>query len=335
MFGHLGTEKAVRSRFYVYKEGPFGGNTRVKILITGASGFLGAHLVRRLSQESVEVGLLVRPESKFWRLEPLPENATLLKGGLADLPQAAIQSFTPDAVVHAAWHGVTNQHRNDLTQISQNLLPTIELARICAEAGCKTFVGLGSQAEYGPLNKKISETDLPEPTTLYGATKLAACHLTRQVCSQFEMRWAWLRVFSTYGPMEDLSWMVPYLIRALLKGERPKLTACEQRWDYLFGSDAAEAIWSVIRTPGATGAFNLGSGRADSLRRIVETLRDAINPELALGIGEVPYRPDQVMHLEADISRLTGATGWKPATSLEEGMRQTVAWHRAAVGRDR
>ncbi|HUS34651.1 MAG TPA: NAD(P)-dependent oxidoreductase, partial [Verrucomicrobiae bacterium] len=74
--------------------------------------------------------------------------------------------------------------------------------------------------------------------------------------------------------------------------------------------------------------FNLGSGRAESLRKIVETLRDAIDPKLPLGIGEVPYRPDQVMHLEADISKLTKATGWTPATSLEDGLKQTVAWHR-------
>jgi nucleoside-diphosphate-sugar epimerase len=138
-------------------------------------------------------------------------------------------------------------------------------------------------------------------------------------------------VFSTYGPLEDLSWMIPYLIRTLLRRERPSLTACEQQWDYLFGPDAADAIWSVAKTTTATGVFNFGSGRANSLRKIVETLRDAIDPNLPLGIGEVPYRPDQVMHLEADIARLTRATGWTPATSLEEGLKQTVAWHKTQL----
>src|SRR5436853_4032228 len=121
--------------------------------------------------------------------------------------------------------------------------------------------------------------------------------------------------------------MIPYLILGLLRGEKPALTACEQKWDYLFGPDAADAIWSVLQAPSATGVFNLGSGSVASLRKIVETIRDAINPKLQLGIGEVPYRPDQVMHLEADISRLTQATGWTPATALEEGLRRTVAWH--------
>ena len=126
--------------------------------------------------------------------------------------------------------------------------------------------------------------------------------------------------------------MIPYLIRALLKGERPALTACEQRWDYLFGPDAADAVWAVARSD-ASGIFNLGAGRAESLRAIVETLRDAIDPKLPLGMGEVPYRPDQVMHLEADISRLTEATGWRPATSLQDGLKQTVAWHSTLAGK--
>lgn len=314
--------------FSVYKSRGFPRNNQVKILLTGATGFLGAHLARRLAGEDVKIFLLVRPTSNLWRLGTLPKNAQLISGDLHDLPAQAIQAAAPDTIVHAAWHGVTNQHRNDSTQIQQNLEPTIWLVEMARDIGCKNFIALGSQAEYGPLNRKISESDPTEPTTLYGATKLAACHLTRQLCSQLGMRWAWLRVFSTYGPMEDTSWLIPYLIRALLRGERPALTGCEQRWDFLFGPDAADAIWSVIKTQAAAGVFNLGSGRPDPLRKTVEALRDAVDPKLPLGIGEVPYRPDQVMHLEADITRLTRATGWTPATSLEDGLRQTVAWHR-------
>jgi UDP-glucose 4-epimerase len=304
---------------------------RMRIFLTGATGFLGAHIARRFEREDAEVALLIRPGSDCARLEPLPKNARAISGSLQKLPASEIEKFAPNVVIHAAWHGVTNQHRNDPAQIAENIEPTVRLVELARDAGAETFIGLGSQAEYGPLNRKISESDHTEPSTLYGATKLATCHLTRQLCGQFNLRWAWLRVFSTYGPMEDSSWLIPYLTQSLLRGERPKLTACEQRWDYLFGADAADAVCAVAKNPQADGVFNLGSGRAESLRKIVERLRDAIDANLPLGIGEVPYRPDQVMHLEADMTRLTAATGWTPATSLEDGLRQTVAWHRAKM----
>jgi nucleoside-diphosphate-sugar epimerase len=142
------------------------------------------------------------------------------------------------------------------------------------------------------------------------------------------MRFAWLRLFSSYGPGDDPGWMIPYLILELLKGKTPALTKCEQLWDYIYASDVADAICRVASTPTANGFFNLGSGEAPPLSNTVKTLRDAIDPSLPLGIGQVPYRPDQVMHLQANNHRLRSLTGWQPNISLEEGLLRTVEWFR-------
>jgi UDP-glucose 4-epimerase len=301
----------------------------MRIFVTGGTGFLSAHLLSRLVKETVELGVLIRPSGDLWRIQDLTDRLQIVRGDLGKISawQEELRKFHPDVIIHLAWAGVGNKHRNDSQQIDANLMPTVALTRLGIEAGAKTFIGLGSQAEYGPLNKRISEEDVANPTTLYGTAKLAACILMKQLCEQAGVRFAWLRVFSTYGPMEDPDWMIPYLIRTLLGGEKPALTACEQKWDYLFGPDAAEAIWQIALSPNANGIFNLGSGQVYTLRKIVETIRDMIDPALELGFGQVPYRPDQVMHLEADISRLRAATGWTPATPLEEGLRQTIEWH--------
>ncbi len=306
----------------------------MNLLLTGSTGFLGAHLVRRLARESsVRLGLLIRPFSDRARLPHLPANAVMITGDLENLTDArdAIVAFRPDAVVHSAWFGVGNKQRNDPLQIDRNLVPTLDLLKIAAAAGAKHFIGVGSQAEYGPANQRISENHPTHPTTLYGATKLASCVLCERLSAELGLRFAWLRVFSTYGPMEDPGWLIPYLTQSLLRRERPSLTACEQLWDYVYGPDAADAIWDVTRTATATGVFNLGSGQAVLLRSIVEQIRDLVDRSLPLGIGEVPYRPDQVMHLEADVTRLRQATGWQPRTTLADGLSATVEYWRSRL----
>jgi UDP-glucose 4-epimerase len=305
----------------------------MKVLLTGATGFLGSHILHRFLKDSqLEIAILRRKTSNGWRIEPLPQQVRQISGDLENIRAIAaeLQEFAPETVIHTAWAGVMNCFRNDERQIEQNLLPTLELLKASLLSGCRHFIGLGSQAEYGPLNKKISETDPTEPTTMYGAAKLATSILCQQISRQKGTRFTWLRVFSTYGPMEEPDWMIPYLIRSLLRGQKPSLTHCEQKWDYLFAEDAAEAVWKVVTT-GAEGVFNLGSGRVYTLREIVEQIRNQIAPGMSLGFGEVPYRPDQVMHLEADIQRLVEATGWHPKTSLEEGLRADVQWHQQAL----
>jgi len=190
-------------------------------------------------------------------------------------------------------------------------------------------VGLGSQAEYG-LASGILHEDLPtQPVTLYGAAKLSAGLLTRQLCRLAGTRYIWLRLLATYGPQDDAQHLIPKVIQQLLHRQQPALTAGEQRWDYLFVEDAAEALCRVAFTPQVDGVFNLGSGEAHQVRKIVERIRDQIDPRLPLNLGALPYRPDQVMHLQTQIDRLRTATGWQPRTALADGLTKTVDWYRS------
>ena len=121
---------------------------------------------------------------------------------------------------------------------------------------------------------------------------------------------------------------MPSLIRALLRGECPALTAGEQLWDYLYSADAAKALAELAVKGRSGGVYPLGSGRAVPLKEYVETLRDLICPGQPLGFGQRPYAPRQVMHLQADVSALRQDTGYAPATPFAEGAAQTIAWYR-------
>lgn len=268
---------------------------------------------------------LVRPESNRWRISDCLDNTMLLDGRVEEIDswRDALADFQPQCVIHAAWDGVGNTERDNPRQ-AKNIVAITQLAVLSAELGTSAFVGLGSQAEYGAANRLIDETVPTRPTTLYGMAKLAAGQMCEATCAQHGVRFAWIRIFSTYGPGDNEGWLFPYILSALRKGACPSLTTCEQRWDYLYGDDAASAIAGVALTAGAEGVFNLGSGQALPLKEMVEMLRDLAAPGAELGFGEVPFRKDQVMHLQADIARLTKATGWVPRWSLREGLAETV-----------
>ncbi len=302
----------------------------MRILVTGATGFLGSSLVRQLVGDGHDVAALVRPTSRrMWRLDPVRDRIRCIEGDLAAIPSSAIRSFAPEGVAHLAWSGVSNLDRNDPKQV-HNICQAKDLLTIAADSGCSAFVGLGSQAEYGPCSGAVAPDAPTNPTTLYGDCKLATGRILARIAETgtHKPRFAWLRLFSSYGPGDEIYWMISGLILKLLRQEVPPLTPGEQRWDYVHVDDAARAVAAVLVSPGAAGVFNLGSGSAPSLRHTIETVRDLIDPRLPLGFGEVAYRPDQVMHLEADISRLTALTGWVPRVALSDGLRQTVEWYR-------
>ena len=230
---------------------------------------------------------------------------------------------------HLAWAGVTGAYRNDPAQMTRNVAGSLGLFEATQAAGMKTWVGVGSQAEYGAVKGILSEDLPPKPETAYGVAKHCLALLTETLCAMTKTRFLWVRLLAAYGPMDDPRHLLPSVIEQLLSGEKPMLTPGEQLWDYLYIDDAADAICRLALDSAASGVFNLGSGQAQLVRALVETVRDLVDPALPLGFGEVPYRLDQVMHLEADISKITRATGWQPQTPLPEGLRRTLDWHRS------
>lgn len=303
----------------------------MRCLVTGATGHVGAALTRGLLDCGCDVAVLVRPQSDLGRLGGVSERVTVLRGALGDLgeAQAGLNRWRPESVFHLAWSGVTGAFRNDTEQITRNVSGSLGLFEAARAAGMTTWVGVGSQAEYGPAEGVLREDLVPHPETAYGVAKLCLGLLTAKLCAMTDTRLVWLRLLATYGPGDDARHLLPHVITQLLDGKRPALTPGGQRWDYLYIDDAVEAICRLVLGTEAAGVFNLGAGESHTVRAWVERARDLIDPSLSLGLGEVPYRPDQVMHLEADVSKLRAATGWRPRVGMDEGLRRTVDWHRA------
>jgi len=306
---------------------------RLNCFLTGATGFIGSHLARALLKAGHSVTALIRPNANLDRICDCVSRMDVIEGTLdhVECLKPILLGRRFDAACHLAWAGVTADHRNDFEQLTWNVTRSLELWSVLQSLGCPAWLSIGSQAEYGPHSGVIREDLAPAPATSYGTAKLALCLMTSRLCALAGMRFVWLRLFSTYGPDDDDDHMVPSLVRALIRRERYPLTAGGQLWDFLYIDDVVEALLQSLQSPAVAGIFNLASGAPVRLRDFMEAVRDQIDPSLPLGLGDLPYRADQVMHLEGDASRFRSATGWSPKFDWREGIRRTVNWYREKV----
>lgn len=295
-------------------------------VVTGPTGILGTALTKKLVEEGVETYVICRPRSR--RMQMIPQHPLIRQvecdlRAIRDLPSRV--SGSCDAFFHFAWGG-TEEPNNRLNMHLQNdnVKYTLDAVEAAHDLGCKVFIGAGSQAEYGYVDGVLRPDTPTNPVSGYGMAKLCAGQMTRVMCHTYGIRHIWPRIVSTYGVNDGPQTLISVVITRLLAGEKPALTAGEQVWDYLHGTDAAAAFWGMA-TKGRDGAvYVLGSGQTKTLREYMEIIRDAIDPKLPLGIGEIPYYPDQAMHLEADISALEKDLGWKPQMSFHQGIQELI-----------
>lgn len=295
------------------------------ILVTGAGGFLGAAVVRQALAAGYRVAALSRtPDAPRLRGLKGALDAHAVDLGESDAVARVVAAIAPEIVIHSAWEGVGGSRRAGDIQLD-NIRTTVALADAAIAAGARRFVGIGSQAEYGRFDRRITEGDVPAPTMLYGAAKLSACHLVRQRMIEAGREFVWLRLFSVYGPGDNSNWLIPSVAAELLAGRAPKTTAGTQKWDYLHIDDCAAGTLAAAIAPKASGIYNLSSGQPIAVRAIVERLRDLAAPGLPLTFGEIPFGPAQIMHLEGDNSRLVTDTGWQPRIAIMDGLADMIA----------
>lgn len=297
----------------------------MQYLITGATGFIGSHLVREILKDlSATVIALVRKGSNLWRLQGLDTRLVLIEIDFSNdaLFFNSVKKYKPRVMFHVAWEGVHNAHRNAPLQI-RNLSLLEDLLRLARDVGVETFVGVGSQAEYGIKNHPVKEDEELNPLTLYGVEKKKAFQMVKRYCSDQGIKYIWLRLFASYGPMDHPTWLIPYVIFELLQDKAPLLTEGFQLWDYLYVEDVAKAI-ALSSYIDESGVYNLGSGAPVTIRRIVQEIYDQIKPGKEPPFGTLSQRGDQPKDLIADITKLVSKTSWRPSVSLEEGIYKTI-----------
>jgi nucleoside-diphosphate-sugar epimerase len=291
----------------------------MRILVTGAAGFIGSHIARQLVREGHEVHALDRPQADLWRIKDIESSLHVIRADLLD-SSFALPSFPFAACLHLAWYVEPGKYLH--SPLNKDWVEaSLRLARNLQDAGCRRFVAAGTCFEYVTSEPPQRESTPTAPSTIYVQSKLELFHALQSIGMDF----AWVRFFYQYGPYEDPRRLMPVVINLLRRGEEVKLVPGDRIRDYLHIEDVASAVCAVAQSQ-LTGAVNIGSGVPVTVRDIALKIGALLDRVDLIKLGALPWSPTEPMHLLADNTKLREGTGWKPQYDLDAGLRQTVEW---------
>jgi dolichol-phosphate mannosyltransferase len=301
-----------------------------RVILTGATGFVGANLARALLRAGHDVHLLIRGTDDHWRLRDIRSDVAIHQVDLADSPavSAVVASVQPEWVFHLAVYGAYSIQTNAHRMVETNLMGTINLVEACAQTGCDAFVNTGSSSEYGFTAQAAVETDRLVPNSTYAVTKAAATHYCHYVAQRDKLNLSTLRLYSVYGPYEDPGRLMPKLVMSGRQGALPPLVSPDIARDFVYVTDACSAyLLSAQDRGGQPGEiYNIGSGVQISLRALVDLARSLFSIEAEPAWSTMANRDWDSTVWVADPSKAYEKLGWRPAVNVLQGLECFSDW---------
>jgi nucleoside-diphosphate-sugar epimerase len=308
-----------------------------RVLVLGASGFIGRWVAQALSQAGAVVFCAVRdPAGSRTVLAEHGVTGQLVRLDVTDLAavEALLEQIRPAVVFNLAGYGVDRTERDE--QIARQInadLPYSVATALAGRGGSDwpgyALIHAGSALEYGEVGGNLAESGMENPTTIYGITKLAGTRAIERCGDTTGFRGITARLFTVYGPGEHDGRLVPTLVAAARHSEPVLLSEGRQRRDFTYVEDVAEGLLRLGTARGPAGwTVNLATGNLATVREFIETAARVLHLDAArLRFGAVPTRPEEMEHLAVAIERLRGLLGWVPATDPAAGLSRTMAWH--------
>jgi nucleoside-diphosphate-sugar epimerase len=304
-----------------------------RVLVTGASGFIGSHLTHRLLSEGASVAVMARYGNvvKSERLKDCWDGLTIIEADLRNRGAlAAIHQFSPQVVFHLAAYNHVGQ---SFTQVEEcfdvNAKGTANLLDACAE--CERFVYTSTSEVYGFQDSvPFIETMCPEPISPYSITKYAGelyCRMKQRIGGTPSI--VIVRPFNVYGPYQSDKAIIPELILNCLRGLPIRTTPGEQTREFNYVDDIVHGLVRAGEVEGPIeGPVNIAAGEEVAIRDLVRKIGQLTSTKSDLQIGALPYRPTEIWRMYADNTRARQLLGWQPRVPLEDGLARTVEWFR-------
>jgi nucleoside-diphosphate-sugar epimerase len=306
---------------------PVGSLAQSRILVTGATGFIGSHLCKRLVELGAEVFGVSRSEQsaanpfvRWWQADLVDPDSV----------KRVVDAVQPEVILHLAGEVVGHRSLDRILPTLQgNLLSTVNLLVAAAECGCRRVVLTGS------IEEPNQDEPGAAPSSPYAASKFAATSYGRMFHALYALDVVILRVYMVYGPgQKDLRKLVPYVILSLLRGETPRMSSGIRPVDWIYVDDVVAAFVAAAgATVGGGEVLEVGSGELVTVRELVERLAPMVIPGAQLDFDSASDRPLEQVR-KADTRRLEELLDWRPKVPLDEGLQRTVDWYRdfAAMG---
>lgn len=292
-----------------------------RVVVIGANGFIGGQLTLKLARMNYDVLALVYKDARVSTLKD-SSNITIKEYTFDTLLTLDVDDY--DTIYHMAWSGVDTCHKNEAYAQVQNIEYGLKVIDFARSNNIGKIIVPGSASEYACGNNIIDGNNVPSPSDMYSACKVAAHYVCGTYAKQNNIGLIWTNITSVYGPGRNDNNLITYVIKKLLTGERPNTTKLEQQWDYIYIDDLIDALIAVGEKGIAGRTYPIGSGRHCQLMDYVRIIQQAINPELPLGIGEIPYKTNKIDNQVMDISSLRTDTGFEPKIQFEEGIVRTI-----------
>jgi nucleoside-diphosphate-sugar epimerase len=295
-----------------------------RVLLTGASGFIGRHCIDPLLFAGYEVHAVARSRAGDCDPRVIWHSADLLDHQVIE---GVVRAVSPSHLLHLAWY-VEPGKLSDSPENVRWVQASLELVRQFATVGGKRMVFGGSAYEYdwryGYCREGLTPT---APDTLYGTSKDALQRIVSSYAEVAGLTSAWARIFFLYGPGEHPQRLVSSVVRSLLAGRPALCSHGRQLRDYLYVADVAEALVALLESE-LSGPVNVASGRPVELSEVVLRIGQVLDRPELIRLGALPARANDAPVVVADVGRLRDELGWLPAHDLDEGLNQTINWWR-------
>lgn len=300
----------------------------MKVVVTGATSFIGAPLTGRLLAEENEVFAVIRPGSKNRGrlMEQAAERAQachLIELELGEIRKLAKLVAAADRWVHIGWDGAGSDNRTRRDVQQRNVVQSLEAVRTAAEIGCSRFLFTGSQAEYGIRHELTDETALCSPVSEYGIAKVQFHEQAKPLCRELGMEYIHARIYSVYGPGDHPWSLIETCLKTWREGGVMSLGPCTQKWNFLYLADVVEALVCLL-TEGQSGVYNIASTDTRPLKAYIEELFQLCGRRGGYCYGERPQNAEGAADLIPDIGKICRETGWRPTTTFAEGIYELL-----------